>query len=539
MKKILLLLVTLLVVTSLITLLFAGCKDEAVEEATEEEAATEEEEMAEEEEEVAEEDEEIAIEGLPYSVPQYPTDQEREAILSARQIVEEMGEEVTLKLLVSPDNVSDFEPFYEEWENETGIKLETYTVPWPDWYKELSDVSITKTDKYDVFMMAPQWVPDLVEAGVLENFATYIDEYDPEILDPDSPNRILTGLESFGKYKDSYYFFMSDTDVATLYLRKDWLEDPENKAAFESEYGYALDKPNTVEEWLDQMEFFNDPEEGIYGMAASWSSEEAAFDFFPRLLSQKVAFFDDEMHPNINSAEAVQALEEMEEMLNYSMPGTLEFDFARALEAFAGGQVYSTVLMTWAQAGFEDPEFSSVVGNVTYTPYPGRMIDGELISPQPQYWGWGYSVSAYSNYKELAYLYSQWMSGAAMNARVALTPGGWYDVCKESNYDEAQFPEIRRKNGGIYMDEWMENQQWQVEHCFPAISMRGGAEYSGILIEAVTGVLKGALEAEAALDEVAVKWEEITERYGREEQIESWNSLKAIYSSPVQDWLGF
>jgi multiple sugar transport system substrate-binding protein len=252
-----------------------------------------------------------------------------------------------------------------------------------------------------------------------------------------------------------------------------------------------------------------------------------------------MAFFDDEMRPNINSPEAVKALEEMVEDLNYAMPGTLEFDFARALEAFASGKVYCTLIMTWAQAAFEDPKFSKVVGKVTYAPHPGRMIDGELVSPQPQNYGWGYSVSAHSKNKELAYLYCQWMSGAAMNARVALTPGGWYDVAKASNYDEKQFPGIRRKNGGIYMDEWMDNQKWQIAHCFPAINMRGGAEYHGVLAEAISAVLKGAQDPQSALDDVAEKWEEITERYGRDGQIESWNSLKDMYSPPVRKWLGF
>jgi hypothetical protein len=69
--------------------------------------------------------------------------------------------------------------------------------------------------------------------------------------------------------------------------------------------------------------------------------------------------------------------------------------------------------------------------------------------------------------------------------------------------------------------------------------MRGGAEYNGVLLEAVSGVLKGAQEPKSALDGVAKKWEEITERYGREEQIRSWNSLKAMYSPAVRKWLGF
>jgi spermidine/putrescine-binding protein len=92
-----------------------------------------------------------------------------------------MPGEVTLNVLISPDNVADFEPFYPEWERETGIKLKTYTVPWPDWFKELMDISITKSDKYDVLMVCPKWVPDLAEAKVFENLNPYIEKYKPQI----------------------------------------------------------------------------------------------------------------------------------------------------------------------------------------------------------------------------------------------------------------------------------------------------------------------------------------------------------------------
>jgi ABC-type glycerol-3-phosphate transport system substrate-binding protein len=282
---------------------------------------------------------EIVTVGLPYSLPQYPTKQEREAILAARKIAKETPGQVTLRVLISPDNVSDFEPFYPEWLRETGVKIETRTVPWPDWFKELMNVSITKTDAYDVFMMAPQWVPDLAEAKVIENLTSFVNKYKPETTDPNSPNRVLPGLESYMKYRGNFYTLFSDTDVATLYLRKDWLTDLENQKNFKAKYGYALDKPKTVEEWTDQLEFFNKPDQGIYGMAMSWG-DETAFDFYSRFLSQKVPFFDKSMHPLINSPQAVKALQEMKANLQYAMPGILEFDSVRALEAFEIGRAH-------------------------------------------------------------------------------------------------------------------------------------------------------------------------------------------------------
>jgi len=483
----------------------------------------------------------IVTEGLAYSLPQYPTKQESDAIIAARKIAAESKEPITLGILISPDNVADFEPFYEEWERETGIQLKTYTVAWGDWYRELTGLTVSQNNTYDVFMMCPQWVPDLATSNVLFSMNDFVSKYNPEIFDPSSDNSLLSGIDAFAQYDNNYYFMMSDTDVATLYLRKDWLEDEANKTAFKAKYGYDLAIPETLDQYEDQLEFFTNPDKGTYGAVMSWSSEETCFQFFPRMASQQVPFFNDDMSNNINSAAAVTALEEMKAELPYMMPGTLEFDAARAQEAFAQGNVYSTSIMTWAQGMFENPEISQVVGKVTYAPFPGRVnASGELVSPQCQFWGWGYSVSQYSNNPELAYLYCQWMSGAAMNARVSLTPGGWYDVAKKSDYDSTQFPELLKENGGNYMKDWMAVQTWQLDHMMPPVNaMRGGSEYGGVLVDAITAVLSGSTDAQTALDGVSQQWDDITDRYGRDEQIKAWKDAQQMYAPTVRQWLGF
>lgn len=454
------------------------------------------------------------------------------ALNGANELMKTLPPNTTLNVLTVPDCATDFKILIPEWERQTGVKVTISEIPWPDWYRKLMEVPVTKTSEYDVLFSTPVWRGDMADS-VFRPLDDYMGKYDPEAYS--GPNKIL--MDQYCKWGGKTYILYNDTDIETLFLRKDWLEDPKEKSDFEKRYGYPLDKPKTVDEFRDQIEFFTRPEEKKWGFAFSWKGE-AFLDLFPRILSQGVLFWDDNMRPNINQPEVVKALEEMVANKKYGAPGIVDLDFARALEYMGTGQSYSTLLMTWAQAWFEDAPESKVKGKVTYSAFPGRMFKGELFRPQAQNFGWGYSVSAYSKNPELAYLFCQWNADPENEAKQFFNPGGWTDASRASHYNEALFPKIRRKNGGVYSDEWMQLQSWQMGYCFPPLSLRGAGEYAGVLDEAVTAVLKGAEKAQPALDRVAKEWEAVTERYGRDSQIQQWNALKATYGSGLKGPLG-
>ncbi len=92
-----------------------------------------------------------------------------------------------------------------------------------------------------------------------------------------------------------YYPAGSDTiwglpetgDVVVLYVNKEMLLNPDERAAFSAEYGWEL--PETYEDWydidFDQFEqiaaFFTRPEEDLYGTAMQYSKE---YDFMTMFL---------------------------------------------------------------------------------------------------------------------------------------------------------------------------------------------------------------------------------------------------------------
>ncbi len=60
------------------------------------------------------------------------------------------------------------------------------------------------------------------------------------------------------------------------------------------------------------------------------------------------------------------------------------------------------------------------------------------------------------------------------------------------------------------------------EQSFPDISLRSAAEYADVLNVNIQAAVAGQIDAKTALEKTAAKWQEITDRLGREEQLKAW-----------------
>ena len=73
------------------------------------------------------------------------------------------------------------------------------------------------------------------------------------------------------------------------------------------------------------------------------------------------------------------------------------------------------------------------------------------------------------------------------------------------------------------------------EVSFPDVILVGGAEYMDLLDKEVQAAVTGLKSAKKALDDAAENWEAVTDRYGRENQIEQWRWLEQFYPRSVID----
>src|SRR3546814_11823494 len=65
-----------------------------------------------------------------------------------------------------------------------------------------------------------------------------------------------------------------DGDVHTYTYRIDLFEDPKEQEAFKAKYGYDLAVPKTWKEYLDIAEFFQRPDQNLWGTAEAFRRGE-------------------------------------------------------------------------------------------------------------------------------------------------------------------------------------------------------------------------------------------------------------------------
>ena len=74
-----------------------------------------------------------------------------------------------------------------------------------------------------------------------------------------------------------------------------------------------------------------------------------------------------------------------------------------------------------------------------------------------------------------------------------------------------------------------------ITHSFPDLMIKGSSEYLDKLTKNVNAACVKAKTPKAAMDDTAKDWEPITDRLGRDAQLEAWKSMIPLYPADVQD----
>jgi multiple sugar transport system substrate-binding protein len=220
------------------------------------------------------------------------------------------------------------------------------------------------------------------------------------------------------------------------------------------------------------------------------------------------------MTPGINSEAAVKTLTELVNATQYMPPGVNTWGFTEVLSAWMDGKV--AMIVTWPPigrwsegVGLMTKQLSwvpptKVAGKVGYAPEPGGR---PLLAG-----GFNLAVSADSQNKEAAYLFIQWMNSPEISLQRVMLPFALRDPFRKSHFASPLYqalwtgaPEYLKA-----LEESGLNGQFE-------LGIPGGREYADAVDQAVTSAYAGT-DPQAALDEAAAKWQEITERLGLEEQ---------------------
>jgi multiple sugar transport system substrate-binding protein len=424
-------------------------------------------------------------------------------------------------------------PWHDEKENikeEYGIDLNVIEVTSDELYsREILELT-QRTGAFDIVQYNSAWIGDY------ENYLLPLDDYVAKDNDAIGFSDILP---AFNKAQNLWggkkYSVTLDGDTFLFYYRKDLFQDAGEQAAFKAKYGYDLpDPPETWDQVEDIAAFFTRKKgeklggktltKDFYGYADQAKRGRVYYWYTVRYVPFSAPdphYFDpDTMKPLINSPAGVEALEAMKRIQKSSPPGVLAWEWDELYAAaYKDGTVCMWIHWTDEGRGFKDVAPLSVenppeaVLGITACPgveKGGKIHQFTIVDP-----AWVASIVKDSKNPDAAYAVLKHMFGPGprnlgyiMDAEVGWDP---------SRYSHFNSKEWREAIPGI--ENYLELELEALENGFPMIKIPGAFEYNDVLDLNVSKFLAGEIPtAQAALDAVADKWNELNGKFGVDKQ---------------------
>src|SRR5947209_16964194 len=162
--------------------------------------------------------------------------------------------------------------------------------------------ALSRSPQFDFIHIDSNMIPSLASAGYLEPLDEYMKKADFKI-------DAVADYANFMTYKGQTYGVPTDGNVHIQYVRKDLLEDENNKKRFADKFGQELKFPATWEEDLRIQEFLMDPSKDLYGSGNLRNRGNGATWWYMILYSAGGFPFDDDMKPTLDTPAGQYAVE--------------------------------------------------------------------------------------------------------------------------------------------------------------------------------------------------------------------------------------
>jgi len=441
----------------------------------------------------------------------------------------------------------------EEFEAATGAHLEIVRAPGVEHFPTIISDMTNRVGKYDASIAGGWWLGDMVAGGHLLPYDKFYD-------DPRFPkwniDDVLPGPRGLLSYGGKKYMVAYDHDGQVMYYRRDLLDDPRHQAAFRQKYGYALAVPQTWAQLRDAIEYFNVqdlngdgiPDHGIVlalkpgsqGMF-NYMSLSASFVIGPS--NTRLYWFDPQtMQPLIESPGHLRALETFVDLVKFGPREMLTWDHGRGWDHFLAGR--AAFALTWGDLGaLAQQPGSRVKGKTGAAPMPGtheyydialaKWVKTDSVNRVGNTTGasWAGVISKYSKVPEATYYLLALLASKekslvyAARGSDGIDPGrkfhflppegtGAVEPYLAAGWDEADV----RDYLSAFQRTFSDKQQ------FPYLRIPGTYSYWLALDLHLVEAASGQLSPAAALKAIAVDFEEITIRLGRERQREAYRT---------------
>ena len=423
-------------------------------------------------------------------------------------------------------NMNPFGFWRPEFER-AGINIEVIEVPFAEVYSQQMAEFLAQAGTLDLVVFYPSFIGDYAGNDFIQSLEPFMDEYDPELDD------VITAFRELYLYWDEQVYALPfDGDVHMLLYRKDLLEHPDEQAAFEEQYGRPLTVPETWDEYLEVGEFFTrDAGESLgddvldrafYGCSEYGERGFSWAWYMNRYASMGGVYFDEDMTPQIDTSDAVEALEMMKAAVDTcAPPDVLNHGYDQLRDIFINGDAFMVVQWSDVPKKAGDPAESDIPGLAGYGMVPGtEMPDGSVIHRSAMPVSRVFGIPSDAPNPEAAYWVAWFLTTQTSLFDVSTALTG-LDPYRESHLDPSAYEMFETEEEA---KNYLDAVAAVLEVGYPEIIIPGAAQYQDALDLAVNQALSGERDAEPALARAASEWERITESLGVDRQRELWAS---------------
>ncbi len=436
---------------------------------------------------------------------------------------------VTLKMGTGDTYLEIFKMYADEVKEQFGVEFAyTLTAAQEKYQQDMLEFA-SGASSHDVVLFQPAWLPDyaphLADLGALsEEFG--LDFHLDDALD------VFRG--GYTTWEGQFLAVPIDADQHNFYYNRTAFEDERNREAYQAEHGAELQVPETWDQYVQVAEFFNGRDwdfdgEPEYGVVEAWLRGGYAWYWWEsKFFGYGGLYFDAEMKPLINSPAGVKALKIQMAIKDFVPPGIANFGSPEARNTFLNGDAPMVVHWTSTAKLSKDPEASKIVDVVGIAMVPG-VADGDTIHRRPALpTGWSAGIPKYGDNIEAAARILEFYLQPERSRAIALNPDAWSEPWRASSFD----PEA-------WQDQWADDPEYgesviavmeeTLEKGVPDLQIPGQDEYVKVADAEISAALSGTKSAQQALDDAAAEWNNITERLGRDQQLEYWTQqLQAL-----------
>ncbi len=455
-------------------------------------------------------------------------DQAQRALKAVRALVDsgKVPPNTVLRLGFKQGNVNAYLgnqlELQQEWERQTGILIETHQIP----QLPVQQVIIQNPD-LDLTVARNHEFPELLPLGLITDLTGYFPRFGFELDDDPQSGYIRPDLQAY--LGDRVAAIPADGDPMVMYLRRDLLDDPVERAAFRAAAGRELGVPETWDEYLELIRFFHRPDKGLYGALEERDPEGAWMYWLPRYLSQARPYqplFDAQMRPLLDTPQGIAATESYLATVRYSPPGITDQgnNYSFTLPQYMQGKGFAT-LLTIAGVKLFNGTNSPLRGKFMIAPIPGTRVDGELVRRNTIIYGNNLVVPSSARHPELAFLYAMWITSPEVSPRSVGVRGGFTDPYR---WNHLRDPRIQAVYGTQALEVF--GKAWD-GLLPPGTGIPGDSDYLAALDANLTAAARGEIGAAEAMQRTAVAWEEITERLDRASQARHWQAFQSNFKA--------